>query len=111
MKHLTCWPIVKSTKRYTADVVVEFLKTKFLQFSALAGINVSNNGSFFTAGMFDTFLREQGTLWWTVLAYTPMSSGRAGRIVGTMKRSIGKVVNETIHALDSVLFNVLFGYL
>lgn len=110
LEHLTDWPIVERAKRSTVDVVIDFIKAKILPCFEAPGIIVSDNGSCFTAEIVQTFMKEYGTEWRTVLAYAPRSNGRAEKMDGTVKRSIGRIVNEIGHSSDRVVADVLFGY-
>lgn len=48
--------------------------------------------------------------WRTVLAYAPMSNGKAERMVGTIKRSVKKMLLGTDTTWPKVLQSVLYGY-
>ena len=52
---------------------------------------VSDNASCFTSKALAEFMVENSIKWKTVLAYAPMSNGRAERMVGTLKSCIGRL--------------------
>lgn len=52
---------------------------------------ISDNASCFSAMVVKKFVKNQGITWKSVLAYVPMSNGRAERMMGTLKKSIGRI--------------------
>lgn len=50
------------------------------------------------------------TTWKTVLEYSPMSNGRAGRMVGTLKAAVKKLVLASVGQWDTCLSKSVFGY-
>ena len=55
-------------------------------------------------------MAQHGITWRTVLAYAPISNGRAERMVGTLKAAIRKTVLEIGMEWDKALTQVLYGY-
>ena len=55
-------------------------------------------------------MEEMNIDWKTVLAYAPMSNGRAERMVGTVKRGVSKTVLSSGEEWDSALWKVVYGY-
>ena len=53
---------------------------------------------------------ENGIKWKTVLAYAPISNGRAEHMVGTINRSIGKMVHSRPNDWGLSISKVLDGY-
>ena len=55
-------------------------------------------------------MAQHGINWRTVLAYAPTYSGRAERLVGTLKAAVRKTVLESVIELENALTQVLYGY-
>lgn len=110
VEHLTGWPIVKPTKRATAAVVVQFINEEVIPPFGAPGMIISDNAKCFTAPMLSDFMKKHGVEWRTVLAYAPMSNGRAERMVGTIKRSIGRLINDGGISWDQAVVKTVFGY-
>lgn len=110
VEHLTGWPLVTPTRTATADEVIRFVQNEIILPFGHPRINVSGNATCFTAGVLQDYMLKMGITWKTVLAYAPMSNGRAERMVGTIKRAIGKMVLKNVQAWDEVLPSVLYGY-
>lgn len=109
-EHLTGWPIVISTVNATASVVIDFVRDHILQPFGLPRNIVLDNTTCFTTSALDAFMTDIGTIWKTVAAYDPMSNGWAKRMVGTMKRAIGKMVYRARGMWDEMLPSVIYGY-
>lgn len=56
---------------------------------------VSDSGSCFTSRSPVKFMESHGTEWCTALACTPMSNGRAERMVGTAKGATARMMVES----------------
>lgn len=56
------------------------------------------------------FTEQQGIQWRTVLAYAPMSNGRAERMVKTVKSGIGRVVKDRGGSWDEIVHQVVYRY-
>ena len=110
VEHLTGWPIVESTASSTAAVVIDFVRKHILEPYGPPRVIVSDNATCFTATSLVAFMKNIGTRWKTVAAYAPMSNGRAERMVGTIKRSVGKMVYRERHTWDEKLPHALYGY-
>lgn len=83
-----------ATKRATAEIVLKFMCEKIIPVFGAPRTIISDNATCFTAKVLQDFMSKQGIRWHTVLAYAPMSNGKAERMVGTIKRSIGRIVAE-----------------
>ena len=58
-------------------------------------------------------MSRQGIAWKPVLAYAPMSTGKAERMVGTIKRSIRKTLlgqGDATSKWESALRQILYGH-
>lgn len=110
VEHQTEWPVVRATNMTAADDIVSFLMEEpFLPFGA-PKIILSDNSACFTAQAVQRHKKRHGKTWSTVAAYSPMSSESAERMVGAMKKTIGRVVNKSRQRRDAVN-SVLLGYL
>ena len=110
VEHLTGWPIARKTKDATDDTVNKFVQEEIIHSFGPPGVIISDNALCFTAKSVSSFLSQHGTEWKTVLAYAPMSNGRAERMVGTLKRAIKKMVLKEGSSWDLVLPDALYGY-
>lgn len=70
---------------------------------------MNDNSTCFTARFLQDIMKQHETKWCTVLAYAPMSNGRAERMVRTLKQSIRRSVTEG-QEWDISIEQVLFGY-
>ena len=110
VEHLTGWPLGRATKISSAEEVIEFVKEEVLySFGSLRNI-ISDNATRFTAKALVKFARYNGIEWKRVLAYAPMSNGRAERIVGTLKKAVKKMVQGQGVSWENSVPKVLFGY-
>ena len=109
VEHLTGWPIVCPTPTATAAEVIAFVEEQVIMPFGRPRVILSDNGSCFTAGSLENFMEQNNIKWKTVLAYAPISNGRAERMVGTIKREIGKMVQSRPNDSDRVFSNVLYG--
>ena len=110
MEHLTGWPIVCPTPTATAAEVINFVEDQIILPFGHPKTIVSDNGPCFTARSLATYMQEKQVNWKTVLAYAPMSNGRAERMVGTIKRAIGKMARSNPLDWDLAVSKVLYGY-
>ena len=132
VEHLTGWPIASATKNAMANVVRRFMEMEVVNpfgpprvvisengccFTAevLASymrdiVFISENGCCFTAEVLASYMRETGTTWKTILAYAPMSNGRAERMVGTLKKAVLKKTLFSHMEWDVALSQVVAGY-
>ena len=110
VEHLTGWPIAMATSDSTAQVVLKFVKREIMYSFGPPHTIVSDNATCFTASAVFSFMAQHGITWRTVLAYAPMSNGRAERMVGTLKTAVRKTVLETGMEWDKALIQVLYGY-
>lgn len=55
-------------------------------------------------------MEQQVITWGTFLSYAPMSVRRPEKTVGTLKRSIGRVVTDKSQELDRAMEEGLIGY-
>ena len=113
IEHLTGWPIARATESSTAEEVLRFMKEEMIYCFGLPRGVVSDNATCFKASVLDAFMARNGINWKTVLAYAPMSNGRAERMVGTLKRAIHRVILGSTPGRtnwDQALLKVLYGY-
>ncbi len=97
-------------KDSTADTVIKVIeKHVILPFCAPKKI-ISDNATCFSAKSLLNFMNEHGTEWKTVMAYAPVSNGKAERMVGTIKRSITKTVLKSKQEWDEAIDQVVYGY-
>ena len=71
---------------------------------------VSENATCFTASAVSSFMGPHGITWRTVLAFAPMSNGRAERMIGTLKTAVRKTVLETGMEWGKALTQVFYEY-
>ena len=90
VEHLTGWPMACPTRDSTSSAVIEFLQNHLIHAFGPPSSIISDNATCFAADATREFLAHHGIKWRPVLAYAPMSNGRAERMVGTIKRSLGK---------------------
>ena len=110
VEHLTGWPIAIATADITAQVVLKFVKREIMYSFGPPQTIVSDNTTCFTASAVSSFMVQHGINRRTVLAYAPMSNGRAERMVGTVKTAVRKTVLETGMEWDKALIQILYGY-
>ena len=110
VEHLTGWPIVCPTPTATASEVITFVDDRIILPFGKPRVIVSDNGPCFTARSLEAFMNVNDIKWKTVMAYAPMSNGRAERIVGTIKGAIGKMVRTNPLDWDLAVRKVLYGY-
>ena len=109
-EHLTGWPLASVMKNATARVVLDFTHDEIIHPFGPPRTIVSDNATYFKASTLQMFMEAKGICWKTVLAYAPMSNGRAERMVGTLKRAISKIVFAGQEEWESTLPRVLYGY-
>ena len=110
VEHLTGWPIAIPTANSTSQMVLDFVKKEIMYSFGHPWTIVADNVTCFTASAVSSFMAQHGITWRTVLAYAPISNGRAERIVGTLKTAVRKTVVETGMEWDKALIQVFYGY-
>ena len=90
VEHLTNWLIAVATKTTTAAEVIRFVNEEIIYSFGPPKTIIPDNANAFTATALVGFLPRRNISWRTVLAYAPMSNGKAERMVGTIKRAIRK---------------------
>lgn len=113
VEHLTGWPLAWATETATAAEVVKFVKEEIIHSFGPPRTIVSDNATCFSAATLKNFIRNHDISWKPVLAYAPMSNGKAERMVGTLKRAIRKTLlgNGAPGAeWEQELNQVLYGY-
>ena len=110
IEHLTGWPLARATSRSTSDVVLDFIKTGIIHPFGPPRSIISDNATAFTSSAVEQFMARFGIKWRTVLAYAPMSNGKAERMVGTLKRGVKKTVVAAQRDWAEALPGVLYGY-
>ena len=113
VEHLTNWPIAVATKTATAAEVIRFVNEEIIYSFGPPKAIISDNANAFTATALVEFLAKTNIGWRTVLAYAPMSNGKAERMVGTIKRAIRKTLlgkGSPASEWEAILNQVLYGY-
>ena len=110
VEHLTNWPIAIPCTNATADVVIDFVKTHIIYTFGPPKRIISDNATCFTATNLKAFMKNEGIDWHTVMAYAPMSNGKAERMIGTIKKSVTKAVKNNPKSWDLVVPSILYGY-
>lgn len=110
VEHLTSWSIVVPTRHTTAEVVRNFMSTEIIQPFGIPNTVVSDNAQCFTAAVMTEFNQQQGIERKTVLAYAPMSNGRAERMVKNIKAGIKKLALDGGIDWDEDVRKVVYGY-
>lgn len=110
VEHLTGWPLGRATKSSSAEEVIKFVKEEVLYSFGPRLTIISDNATCFTAKSLVKFTRDNGIEWKKVLAYAPMSNGRAERMVGTLKKAVRKMVLGQGLYWEKSLPKVFFGY-
>lgn len=100
---MTGWPIVRATERFTAEEVKHFMEQDIVRVFGAPKTFVSDNANCFTSQLLKDYMKSRGTKWSTVLAYAPMSNGRAEQLVETMKRSFERLIAGTNKDWDDVV--------
>ena len=110
VEHLTGWPMACPTRDSTSSAVIEFLQNHLIHAFGPPSSIISDNATCFAADATREFLAHHGIKWRPVLAYAPMSNGRAERMVGTIKRSLGKTAYRNRKKWDEEVPFVVYGY-
>lgn len=110
VEHLTNWPIARITENATAEVVARFVEEEVVSPFGPPKKIISDNAGCFTARLLSNLMGKYGIEWKTVLAYAPMSNGRAERMVGTLKRCVGKLSVGNSSKWEEELVKAIYGY-
>lgn len=86
------------------------MKTRVIAPLDVPEIVVSDNAACLSARILENYIMGHVTKLQTLLAYAPMSSGRAERMVGITKHFICRLVNCCAGEWDSVAGKAVFGY-
>ena len=100
------WLEVLPVRAATSEETIEKLKRLFSTFGIPDKI-VSDNGSVFTSGEFETFLKNNGIVHIRISPYHPSSNGLAERAVQIFKKAIERQREGTI---ETKLSRFLFSY-
>lgn len=73
-------------------------------------IVISDNASCFLATTLQSVMKQFGIQWKMVLIYSPMSKGEAERMIGTLKRSVARLLNAESITWDVALLRTVYGY-
>ena len=113
VEHLINWPIAVATQTATAAEVIRFVNEEIIYSFVPPKTIFSGNANAFTATALVEFLAKRNIGWRAVLAYAPMSNGKAERMVGTIKRAISKTLQgkgSPASEWEEILNRVLYGY-
>lgn len=83
-----------SKKTSTAKVVIEFMEGQVITPLMAHGKMVSDNAFCISARALQDYMECSGTILTKVLAYAPMSDGRAEKMVGTINYRVGNLVES-----------------
>lgn len=86
VEHLTGWSIVTPSRTSAAKVVLQFIENEIIQHFGLPRTIVPDSATAFMTKAIQNYMKDMGISWTSVLAYAPMSNGRAERIVDTMNK-------------------------
>ena len=100
------WLEVLPVRAATSEETIEKLRRLFSTFGIPDKI-VSDNGSVFTSGEFETFLKNNGIVHIRISPYHPSSNGLAERAVQIFKKAIERQREGTI---ETKLSRFLFSY-
>lgn len=67
------------------------------------GVVTSDNASCFISKTLQDAMKKFGLLWKPVLAYVPLSNGKAERMVGTLRRVIARLMTSESLNWDQAL--------
>lgn len=101
------WPEVIKMKNITSTATISALKEIFARFGNPDTL-VSDNGTQFTAALFEDFCLSRGIKHIKSPPYHPQSNGQAERFVDTVKRALSK--NRPNESLDETLQTFLEAY-
>lgn len=110
VEHLTGWPVVRATKDATSKTVMDFVEKNIVHSFGPPKTVVIDNASCFTAVNLVDYMKASGIEWKTVAAYAPMSNGRAERMVGTIKKAVGRLVEGKSRKWANMYEKAVAGY-
>ena len=110
VEHLTGWPIAMTYPNCTSAVVLAFLKNEIMFSFGSPRKIISDITTSFLSTAVEEFSQLHGISWKPVLAYAPQSNRKAERMVGTIKKSVAKMVYKNAREWDKRLPKVLYGY-
>lgn len=108
-EHIEIGPIAKTTPTSTAKEGIEFLKDKIVAPFGSPPNVISDNATLFTAKALSEINKLPNITWKTLIAYAPMSNGRAERMSDIQTKSMTKSISECPEPWDDVLQNLLSG--
>ena len=91
----------------TSEEVIQFVNEEIIKPFGPPKTIVSDNAGYFTSGVLKSFMSSWKIDWKTVLAYAPMSNGRAERTVDTLK-SVSKLVKKDSTDWESKLGQAMY---
>lgn len=71
---------------------------------------VSDKATCFISDALKSFIYKRGIEWKPVLAYAPMSDGRARRMVGNIKKSVGRLFDGSERSWEEQLNKAIYVY-
>lgn len=110
VEHLTGWPFATAVESTTAQMVIDFVEKEITLTFGPPVTMISDNATCFTSGTLVDFLKMNSISWGTILAYAPMSNGRAEHMGLTVKSTIKKMVIGHGDSWEDLLPKVLFEY-
>lgn len=101
--------MVEMTSRATADVVKEFIEQiEILPFGPKTVLG--DNAACFQAKLLLDFIKSHESKLKMVPSYAPMYNGKAERMVGTMKRTVARLVQISDLEWNDIVNKVVFKY-
>lgn len=110
LEHLASQSIVACTRRSTAEVVITFMESQFIEPFGAPGGDYEWKCHLLQSENPTKVRGEDLGIVETVLAYAPMSNGRAERMFRTIRRGSQKTFEDVGAACDTVVDKVFFGY-
>ena len=112
IEHLSGWPIASAipSHLFNSQGVLQFVKTELVSMYGTPVFIVSDNDTKFNNAPVRDYAKGVGIEWKFVSTYNPRGNAKVERVVGTLKRSLKKMVMSTKKDWDECLNDVLQGY-
>lgn len=110
VEHPTGWSVVRATGRTMAEDVRRFMKEQIILLFGAPTVRITDNATCFSLQVLRDFVKAYGTKLYSVLAYVPMSNGRAERMVETFEKAVRRMAHGLGTEWDEALPNVVFRY-
>lgn len=110
VEHLSRWLIKEATASQKANVAMTLFYENVIADLGSSTTLLSNQGVTFTSGAWRKAIRNTEHNARITTSYSTESSGRAVRIIQTIKRALASCFNETKNEFDDVLQEIVSGY-